>query len=47
MKEKNADEIFQNFIWHTRGVDYTPAKADPSHAGLNANKAKNDSLEGK
>lgn len=29
--EKNADELFQNFIWHTRRVDVDRAKQDPSN----------------
>lgn len=28
--EKNADELFQNFLWHTTGADYARAKQDPS-----------------
>lgn len=30
VKEKNADELFQNFIWHTRQVDISAAKKDAS-----------------
>ncbi|KII83317.1 hypothetical protein PLICRDRAFT_180576 [Plicaturopsis crispa FD-325 SS-3] len=32
VREKNADELFQNFVWHTRGVDIagTGAKKDPA-----------------
>ncbi|PCH41878.1 hypothetical protein WOLCODRAFT_137602 [Wolfiporia cocos MD-104 SS10] len=30
VKQKNADELFQNFIWNTRAVDPSPAKKDPS-----------------
>ncbi|KAH9943958.1 hypothetical protein B0H21DRAFT_779540 [Amylocystis lapponica] len=29
VQEKNADELFQNFVWHTRGVDTDRAKKDP------------------
>ena len=28
--EKNADELFQNFLWHTTGADYSKAKQDPT-----------------
>ncbi|KII90672.1 hypothetical protein PLICRDRAFT_106168 [Plicaturopsis crispa FD-325 SS-3] len=30
VREKNADELFQNFVWHTRDVDISDAKKDPS-----------------
>ncbi|KAI0057660.1 hypothetical protein BV25DRAFT_1970625 [Artomyces pyxidatus] len=30
VKDKNADELFQNFMWHTRNVDVSQAKKDPS-----------------
>jgi len=29
VKEKNSDELFQNFIWHTRDVDAEKFKRDP------------------
>jgi len=29
VKEKNGDELFQNFIWHTRDVDSDKFKRDP------------------
>lgn len=29
VKEKNGDELFQNFIWHTRDVDADKLKRDP------------------
>ncbi|KAH9941112.1 uncharacterized protein BXZ73DRAFT_42167 [Epithele typhae] len=29
VQQKNADELFQNFVWHTRDVDLTQAKKDP------------------
>ncbi|KAF8580268.1 hypothetical protein K439DRAFT_1357420 [Ramaria rubella] len=46
VKEKNADELFQNFIWHTRSVDYSPAKQDPeANAPISAEKAKADSQQ--
>ena len=28
--EKNSDELFQNFIWHTTAADYSAAKQDPN-----------------
>ena len=30
VERKNADELFQNFIWHTRDVDVDQAKKDPN-----------------
>ncbi|EIW85913.1 hypothetical protein CONPUDRAFT_148046 [Coniophora puteana RWD-64-598 SS2] len=30
VKEKNADELFQHFVWHTRDVSLESAKKDPS-----------------
>lgn len=30
VKQKNADELFQNFIWHTRDTDVSQAKPDAS-----------------
>ncbi|KAG0701989.1 hypothetical protein DFH29DRAFT_924101 [Suillus ampliporus] len=32
VKEKNNDELFQNFVWHTRDVSLDSAKTDPSAA---------------
>ena len=29
VKEKNADELFQNFVWHTRDTNFDQAKKDP------------------
>jgi len=29
VQEKNADELFQNFVWHTRNVDVSHARKDP------------------
>lgn len=28
VKEKNADELFQNFVWHTRDVSMDKVKLD-------------------
>lgn len=30
VQEKNADELFQNFLWSTRSVDLSDAKKDPN-----------------
>ncbi|PCH43513.1 hypothetical protein WOLCODRAFT_164502 [Wolfiporia cocos MD-104 SS10] len=30
VKEKNADELLQNFVWHTRNTDTSRAKKDPN-----------------
>ncbi|KAI0373547.1 hypothetical protein BV20DRAFT_937833 [Pilatotrama ljubarskyi] len=41
--EKNADEVFQNFIWHTRDVDADRAKKDPNEVvPVDRSKAKSD-----
>ena len=32
VKEKNADELFQNFVWHTEGTDFSKAKVDTDAA---------------
>ncbi|OAX34933.1 hypothetical protein K503DRAFT_774020 [Rhizopogon vinicolor AM-OR11-026] len=32
VKEKNADELFQNFVWNTRDVSLDSVKTDPSAA---------------
>ena len=32
VKEKNADELFQNFVWHTSGTDFNKAKVDTDAA---------------
>jgi len=29
VEQKNADELFQNFVWHTGYVDYEKARKDP------------------
>lgn len=43
VKEKNADELFQNFIWHTRSTDIDRAKKDPNEViPVDQQKAKND-----
>ncbi|KAG1727557.1 uncharacterized protein EDB91DRAFT_1315896 [Suillus paluster] len=33
VKDKNHDELFQNFVWNTRDVSFDSAKTDPSAAG--------------
>ncbi|KAH8096888.1 hypothetical protein BXZ70DRAFT_895650 [Cristinia sonorae] len=43
VQEKNRDELFQNFIWHTRDTDFDKAKKDPNEiAPVDAEKAKSD-----
>ncbi|KAI0747079.1 hypothetical protein C8Q80DRAFT_1179196 [Daedaleopsis nitida] len=43
VKQKNADELLQNFIWHTRDVDVDQAKKDPNEViPVDKEKAKND-----
>ncbi|KAI0077531.1 hypothetical protein K474DRAFT_1661627 [Panus rudis PR-1116 ss-1] len=43
VKEKNRDELFQNFIWHTRDTDFDQHKKDPSEViPVDKEKAKSD-----
>ncbi|RPD56928.1 hypothetical protein L226DRAFT_573722 [Lentinus tigrinus ALCF2SS1-7] len=43
VQQKNADELFQNFIWHTRDVDFDQAKKDPKEVvPVDKEKAKSD-----
>ncbi|KAF9221263.1 hypothetical protein BS17DRAFT_758156 [Gyrodon lividus] len=32
VKQKNADELFQNFVWHTRDISLEGARKDPAEA---------------
>ncbi|TFK83404.1 hypothetical protein K466DRAFT_665853 [Polyporus arcularius HHB13444] len=43
VQQKNADELFQNFIWHTRDIDLDQAKKDPNEVvPVDKEKAKSD-----
>lgn len=43
VKEKNADELFQNFVWHTRDADFAQAKKNPNEViPVDQQKAKSD-----
>lgn len=43
VKEKNADELFQNFVYHTSGVDVEKAKTNPSdHLPVDQTQAQKD-----
>ncbi|KAI0781790.1 hypothetical protein C8Q75DRAFT_790036 [Abortiporus biennis] len=43
VQEKNKDELFQNFIWHTRDIDVQSAKKSPSEVSpVDKEKAKSD-----
>jgi len=43
VEDKNADELFQNFVWHTRDVDLSHAKKDPADVlPLGKEQAKDD-----
>lgn len=47
VQEKNADELFQNFVWHTRGVEASNFKKDPSElVPVDQDKARGDSDQG-
>ena len=46
VQQKNADELFQNFVWHTRDVDVSQAKKDPKDVvPVGKDKAKDDGRE--
>jgi hypothetical protein len=34
IREKNADALFQNFVWYTRDVNWDHAKKDPEELRL-------------
>ncbi|OJT01692.1 hypothetical protein TRAPUB_7748 [Trametes pubescens] len=43
VQQKNADELFQNFVWHTRDVNVDHAKKDPNEVvPVDKEKAKSD-----
>lgn len=43
VREKNADELLQNFVWHTRQTDTERAKKDPNEVlPVGQDKAQND-----
>jgi hypothetical protein len=47
VREKNADELFQNFVWHTRDVNVDRAKKDPDAIKpVDGEKVNNDANEG-
>lgn len=47
VKEKNADELFQNFVWHTSGTDFDKAKVDTDAATpVTKDDAKKDGQQG-
>ncbi|PPQ71059.1 hypothetical protein CVT26_011461 [Gymnopilus dilepis] len=49
VQQKNADELFQNFVWHTRDVDTDTLTQGPGEVSekipVDADKAKNDGQE--
>ena len=47
-QEKNADELFQNFMWSTRQVDLSHAKKDPNEVlPVDGQKVNQDKEQGK
>jgi hypothetical protein len=45
--EKNADELFQNFVWHTRDIDVGPMKKDTDEVlPVGKEKARDDGQQG-
>ncbi|GBE81549.1 hypothetical protein SCP_0312780 [Sparassis crispa] len=46
IEEKNADEVLQNFVWHTRDVDADRAKKDPNEVlPVGQDKARSDAQQ--
>ncbi|TFK47462.1 hypothetical protein OE88DRAFT_1636556 [Heliocybe sulcata] len=46
VQKKNGDELLQNFVWHTRGVDTDQIKKDPNDVlPVDQEKARNDSQQ--
>ena len=47
VQEKNADELFQNFMWRTDSVDLTNARKDPNQVlPVDKSKVQDDSRQG-
>jgi hypothetical protein len=47
VQEKNADGLFQNFVWHTKDVDVSQAKKGPDEVlPVDKSKAKDDGQTG-
>lgn len=47
VQEKNADELFQNFVWHTRDIEFDRAKKDPNEVlPVDRQKATDDGQQG-
>ena len=46
MQEKNADELFQNFVWHTRSVEAEGIKPGDLLESVPVEKIKSDGDEG-
>ena len=47
VREKNADELLQQFVWHTRDTDFDRAKKDPNEVlPVDKEKARADGREG-
>lgn len=47
VKNKNADELFQNFVYHTSGTDFNKAKVDTDAAApISQDQAQRDGQKG-
>jgi hypothetical protein len=47
VQEKNADELFQNFLWHTNSMDVSDARKDPNEIlPVDKSKVQDDSRQG-
>ena len=48
VREKNADELFQNFMWNTNIVDTSKAKKDPTEVlPVDRSKVQDDNRQGR
>lgn len=46
VEEKNSDELFQNFLWSTNGVDLSNVKKDPNEVLVEKSKVEDDRRQG-
>ncbi len=46
VKEKNADELFQNFLWHTTGAQVEAPKANTDVVDVGKDDIRKDRKQG-
>jgi hypothetical protein len=47
VREKNSDELFQNFLWNTNSMDLSDARKDPNQVlPVEKSKVQDDSRQG-